>query len=267
MRLPTFVKKKPRIEIIPMIDTMFFLLVFFMIATLSMTIQHGMPVSLPTAESSTDTIAEHVSLTLTREGLLYYNKEAITLQELAIRLANLRQSSSDPSLLINSDEQVLTYLGLKTGQPLDDMLVYTLQAKLLNTGHFRFVDVEARINTDEPQQSTLTLVLEETALATPLGQELTEKEVLMQKVGQFFDDYQSWEKDVLIQADSQKNAEFADWLQQHQGISAPVIEWIYSSTKGIVLSEIINQNHTLNVIVISPEQIRYVCPPINQNII
>ena len=106
MRLPAFVKKKPRIEIIPMIDTMFFLLVFFMIATLSMTIQHGMPVSLPTAESSTDTIAEHVSLTLTREGLLYYNKEAITLQELEIRLTNLRQSSSDPSLLINADEQV-----------------------------------------------------------------------------------------------------------------------------------------------------------------
>jgi biopolymer transport protein ExbD len=106
MRLPAFVKKKPRIEIIPMIDTMFFLLVFFMIATLSMTIQHGMPVSLPTAESSTDTIAEHVSLTLTREGLLYYNKEAITLQELEMHLANLRQSSSDPSLLINADEQV-----------------------------------------------------------------------------------------------------------------------------------------------------------------
>ena len=106
MRLPTFAKKKPRIEIIPMIDTMFFLLVFFMIATLAMTIQHGMPVSLPTAESSTDKIAEHVSLTLTREGRLYYNKEVITLQELKIRLASLRQSSSDPSLLINADEEV-----------------------------------------------------------------------------------------------------------------------------------------------------------------
>lgn len=106
MRLPAFAKKKPRIEIIPMIDTMFFLLVFFMIATLAMTIQHGMPVSLPTAESSTDKIAEHVSLTLTREGRLYYNKEAITLQELEMRLANLRQSFSEPSLLINADEQV-----------------------------------------------------------------------------------------------------------------------------------------------------------------
>lgn len=106
MRLPASAKKKARIEIIPMIDTMFFLLVFFMIATLAMTIQHGMPVSLPTAESSTDKITEYVSLTLTREGMLYYNKEAITLQELEMRLANLQQFSSDPSLLINADEQV-----------------------------------------------------------------------------------------------------------------------------------------------------------------
>jgi len=106
MRLPAAAKKKPRIEIIPMIDTMFFLLVFFMIATLSMTIQHGMPVSLPTAESSIDSLDEHVSLTLTQEGTLYYNKEVITLQELERRLINLRQTSSDPSLLINADEQV-----------------------------------------------------------------------------------------------------------------------------------------------------------------
>ncbi len=106
MRLPAAAKKKPRIEIIPMIDTMFFLLVFFMIATLSMTIQQGMPVSLPTAESSTDTKTENVSLTLTEDGGLYYNKEVITLQELEQRLVNLRQTATDPSLLINADKQV-----------------------------------------------------------------------------------------------------------------------------------------------------------------
>lgn len=106
MRLPAAAKKKPRIEIIPMIDTMFFLLVFFMIATLSMTIQQGMPVSLPTAESSTDTNTENVSLTLTKDGALYYNKDVITLQELEQRLLNLRQTSTDPSLLINADKQV-----------------------------------------------------------------------------------------------------------------------------------------------------------------
>ena len=43
--------RKARIEIIPMIDTVFFLLVFFMMASLSMTVYRGMPVSLPRAAS------------------------------------------------------------------------------------------------------------------------------------------------------------------------------------------------------------------------
>ncbi len=89
-----------------MIDTMFFLLVFFMIATLSMTIQHGMPVTLPTADSSTDKVPDQISLTLTHEGTLYYNKDRIDLTELEIRLASLRQTDPDPSLVINADEQV-----------------------------------------------------------------------------------------------------------------------------------------------------------------
>ena len=89
-----------------MIDTMFFLLVFFMIATLSMTLQKGMPVNLPTAESAINNLPEHISLTLTQDGTLYYNKKAITLQELEARLTRLRQEESNPSLLINADEQV-----------------------------------------------------------------------------------------------------------------------------------------------------------------
>jgi biopolymer transport protein ExbD len=81
MRLPSSAKKKARIEIIPMIDTMFFLLVFFMIATLAMTLQRGMPVNLPTASSTTQKVKEQVSLTLTEDGTLYYNKEPIALDD------------------------------------------------------------------------------------------------------------------------------------------------------------------------------------------
>ena len=106
MRLPSAPTKKARIEIIPMIDTMFFLLVFFMIATLSMTLQRGMPVTLPEAESSTDKVQEEVSLSITKEGTLFYNKEPISLGELAGRLADTRQRDPDPSVIINADESV-----------------------------------------------------------------------------------------------------------------------------------------------------------------
>jgi biopolymer transport protein ExbD len=106
MRLPAAAKKKVRIEIIPMIDTMFFLLVFFMIATLSMTMQHGMPVNLPEASSTTDKVTEPISLTITKNEELYYNKEIITIHELQTRLFVLIQTTADPTIVINADEHV-----------------------------------------------------------------------------------------------------------------------------------------------------------------
>ena len=106
MRLPASAKKKPRIEIIPMIDTMFFLLVFFMIATLSMTMQHGMPVNLPEASSTTDKVTEPVSLTITENEDVYYNKELISIDELRTRLLGLIQTTADPTIVINADEHV-----------------------------------------------------------------------------------------------------------------------------------------------------------------
>jgi biopolymer transport protein ExbD len=104
VRLPYTVKKKARIEIIPMIDTMFFLLVFFMIATLSMTIQKGMQVTLPTAGSSTNHILEQVSLTLTKKGELFFNKEPIGILELEPRLQSLLLNGQKISVVINADE-------------------------------------------------------------------------------------------------------------------------------------------------------------------
>lgn len=106
MRLPVAPKKKARIEIIPMIDTMFFLLVFFMIATLSMTLQKGMPVNLPTAGSVTDDIPEQISLTLTKKGELFFNKEPIVILDLEPRLLSLVDKGGEPSIVINADEAV-----------------------------------------------------------------------------------------------------------------------------------------------------------------
>ena len=49
MRLPQTTRKKARIEIIPMIDAIFFLLVFFMFSSLSMVKMNGLTVALPKA--------------------------------------------------------------------------------------------------------------------------------------------------------------------------------------------------------------------------
>lgn len=107
MRVPRQEADKARIEIIPMIDVIFFLLVFFMLSTLSMTVNRGVPVNLPKAASAQKDLRESVNITVTRGGELFLNKEPMTLQELAQRVqAGLEK---DPELLavINADDQAL----------------------------------------------------------------------------------------------------------------------------------------------------------------
>ncbi|CUH97223.1 hypothetical protein P22_3350 [Propionispora sp. 2/2-37] len=99
--------KKARIEIIPMIDTMFFLLVFFMLASLSMIQQHGLPVNLPHAASGQDEIKQVITLTLTQDGKLFYEKEAIgSAAEIPARLSQVKGSGKKPSVVINADKGV-----------------------------------------------------------------------------------------------------------------------------------------------------------------
>jgi biopolymer transport protein ExbD len=107
MRVPRQEADKARIEIIPMIDVIFFLLVFFMISTLSMTVNRGLPVNLPKAASSQKELRESVNITVTREGELFLNKEPIALHDIAQRVqAGLEK---DPELLavINADDQAI----------------------------------------------------------------------------------------------------------------------------------------------------------------
>jgi biopolymer transport protein ExbD len=107
MRLPRKARKKVRIEIIPMIDTMFFLLVFFMVATLTMTMQRGLQVNLPHAATARDDIKQVVTLTLTKEGKLYFDKDEINSpSDIQSRLASTGKSAGEVSIVINADRAV-----------------------------------------------------------------------------------------------------------------------------------------------------------------
>jgi biopolymer transport protein ExbD len=97
---------KARIEIIPMIDIIFFLLVFFMISTLSMTINRSLPVNLPTAATAQSTIRDNITLTLTQDGGLFLDKEPIALQDLGPRVKAALAVAPQLVVLINADGQV-----------------------------------------------------------------------------------------------------------------------------------------------------------------
>jgi len=88
MRIQRRSPKKARIEIIPMIDTIFFLLVFFMISTLSMAQYRGMPVNLPKAASGQQAPAESAAITITRRRASFSTKRKWTTPLLATSCAS-----------------------------------------------------------------------------------------------------------------------------------------------------------------------------------
>ena len=106
MRIQRRSIKKARIEIIPMIDTIFFLLVFFMISTLSMTQFKGMPVNLPKAASGQQAPADSAAITINKEHQIFLDKQPVEKTSLADRLGGLIAKNPELLVVINADDGV-----------------------------------------------------------------------------------------------------------------------------------------------------------------
>jgi biopolymer transport protein ExbD len=105
MRIPSpNAKRKARIEIIPLIDIIFFLLATFVMVSLSMIKNKGIPVNLPVASSGApQERKDYTSITVTETGELLFNKENIHRSELGARLSHLKAAGNDPRVFINGD--------------------------------------------------------------------------------------------------------------------------------------------------------------------
>lgn len=100
--------KRARIEIIPLIDIIFFLLATFIMVSLSMTKNQGVQVALPTAGSAASLgdqqeMEKAVTLSVTAKGDVFYNKEKITIAQLPLKLQMLKSTAKEPKVIINSD--------------------------------------------------------------------------------------------------------------------------------------------------------------------
>lgn len=101
-------KKKARIEIIPLIDVIFFLLATFVLFTLSLNKIKSVPVNLPVASptaSSQKPDEDTVTLQISDQGTCYWNKELITLGEIGPRLEQYKTQVPNPRVLIAGDDK------------------------------------------------------------------------------------------------------------------------------------------------------------------
>ena len=98
--------KKARIEIIPLIDVIFFLLAIFVLFTLSLNKSNGIKVNLPVSETAVPRDPSGtVTVSITDEGALAWNMDLVTLDEFLLRLQQYHLQEPDGRILINGDEQ------------------------------------------------------------------------------------------------------------------------------------------------------------------
>ena len=100
-------KRRARIEIIPLIDIVFFLLATFVMVSLSMVKNQGIAVNLPHAETGSRQTQNdpYTAVTITEKGEIYFNKVKVGVAQLPARLKELKAAQKDPVILLNGDDK------------------------------------------------------------------------------------------------------------------------------------------------------------------
>ena len=110
MRLSSPVpKKRARIEIIPLIDIMFFLLASFMMVSLSQVHMKGIKVNLPSQSQAQQTppLKDYTSVRVTASGETYFDNVLVLDSDVLPRLMQLHQGNADIKVSISADAQAM----------------------------------------------------------------------------------------------------------------------------------------------------------------
>jgi len=101
-------KHHARIEIIPLIDIMFFLLASFMMVSLSQVTLKGMKVNLPIgASGEVQNKKDYVSLSVDKDGYYYFDKTKIALEEILPKLQQVYRTNPEAKIFIRGDAEAV----------------------------------------------------------------------------------------------------------------------------------------------------------------
>jgi biopolymer transport protein ExbD len=110
MNIKRRIHKTARIEMLPLIDIVFLLLVFFIYAMLSMAVHRGLQLDLPESTQAETVMESPLSLSIghTPSGALdyYLNEQHVSLAELAGLLQESRNSPEPPTILVFAEENI-----------------------------------------------------------------------------------------------------------------------------------------------------------------
>src|SRR6185312_13115340 len=99
---------KARIEIIPLIDIMFFLLASFMMVSLSQVHMKGMKVNLPTGQSGeTQSKRDYISVSVDKDGRAYFDKNEMNYDQLFATLKKVYAENPDAKVFVRGDAETV----------------------------------------------------------------------------------------------------------------------------------------------------------------
>lgn len=106
MNIPDDTEESVQINIVPMIDVIFAILTFFIMASLFLTRSEGLPVNLPRAATAQEQQQSKIAVTIDADGNVFVNREQTPIEQLTERVSTLKNTANQALVVIQADETV-----------------------------------------------------------------------------------------------------------------------------------------------------------------
>ena len=100
-------KRKPMFMIIPMIDIIFFLLVFFMMNSLQTIAQKALSVQLPQAQHASAPVQMPIIITIDAKGHITLDNKPVSIQEASVMMRQHMAENPDAAVVLQADRQTI----------------------------------------------------------------------------------------------------------------------------------------------------------------
>ena len=105
-RLNRAVRKDLSLDLTPMVDVVFLLIIFFMVSTTFITLESGLPVELPASQTSEAQSSDLPTVTVSRDGQIFVAGTEVAESELVDTLRGVLASSGGDTVVLRADQSV-----------------------------------------------------------------------------------------------------------------------------------------------------------------